>query len=179
MRKIVTGMAVLVVGACLVVPGAAAASPGDRPDRTEVHQSVRGTGGAVSRLPNEYNGDYLKFAFDARLDVVLGAAPEYGGTFHVWHYRKDGTVGAEFAGEVTCLLASADQATLTGTITDTVVGDSRDGMQADFSVVGNGRRPRVGFGGEAWGDEKGNPCYAPAPYFAVEDGGYRVRADGL
>lgn len=177
MRTIAVGLAVLVAGAVLTGPASAAEPTGQ--DRVGIHQSVRGTGGAVSQLPNEFRGDYLKFAFDARFDVVEGEAPRYGGTFHVWHYRKDGTIGAEFTGDVTCMIATADFATVSGTVTRTVVGDPRVGMRADFSVVGNTRHPRVGFGGETWGDGEGNQCSAPPPYFAITDGGYRVRADGM
>lgn len=174
MRKIVTVLAALVMGAGLVSPAAAT------PDRTEIHQRVFGSGGAVSQLPNEFNGDYLRFAFDARLDVVFPGDVEYGGTFRVWHYLEDGTLAVEFTGRVTCMMASADYATVTGEITEVVVGDpAAEGRRADFSIVGNTRKPRVGFGGEAWGGTVGDPCSAPVPYFAITDGGYRVRADGM
>ncbi len=176
MRKIVTALVALGMTAGLVSPAMAATDP----DRTEIHQRVIGVGGAVSQLPNEYNGDYLRFAFDARLDVVFPDNVDYGGTFHVWHHLKDGSIGAEFRGEITCLLATADYATLSGEITEVVVGDQvAVGRQADFSIVGNTRKPRVGFGGEAWGGSVGDPCSAPAPYFPITDGGYLVHADGM
>jgi hypothetical protein len=171
MRKLTIGVAVLVLGVCLATPAAAAEPP------LEIHQRVRGTGGAVSQLPNEFNGDYIRFAFDARADI--GQEVHYGGTFHVWHFRKDGSVGAEFSGEVFCLMASADFATLSGRVTETQHGDTRTGKQANFSVVGNTRHPRVGFGGEPWGEAAGNMCSAPAPYFGIDDGGYRIDADGM
>lgn len=177
MRKIVTVLAALVMGTGLAAGPAVAAT---EPDRTEIHQRVFGSGGAVSQLPNEFRGDYLRFAFDARLDVVFPDDVQYGGTFRVWHYLKDGTLAVEFRGRVTCMMATADYATISGEITKVVVGDPvREGQRADFSVVGNSRQSRVGFGGQAWGGTVGDPCSAPAPYFAVTDGGYRVHADGM
>lgn len=68
----------------------------------------------------------------------------------MWHYLKDGTLAVEFRGKVTCVMATADYATITGEITKVVVGDPvREGQRADFSVVGNNRESRVGFGGQA------------------------------
>jgi hypothetical protein len=63
---------------------------------------------------------------------------EYGGTFRVWLYLKDGTLAVEFRGRVTCTMATADYATISGELIKVVVGDPCSAPPRYFAVTDGG-----------------------------------------
>ncbi|GAA1583259.1 hypothetical protein GCM10009678_77440 [Actinomadura kijaniata] len=147
-------------------------------DAPQIRQSVRGTAGYVSPPESGYPGDRIQFRFDAR-NVFKPDGVKSSGTFHVWHFTKDGRTGAEFTGRVTCLLASGDHATVTGRITRAVVGTVPKDPRVAFTVVGNGSANRIGYAGGQWGWSDVADCLGPVPFAPIGFGRFAVDPAGM
>jgi hypothetical protein len=139
--------------------------------------TVKGEGGGVLQLEG-FEGDIVRFRINAfsRSDDPFGAE----GTFEVTHVRPDGTVVADFAGSVNCMLEGADVAIATGIITSGGLpahpNEEIVGSQVGLTVADHGRRDHVGWSWLVTAFEDVSTCASTAPFFPLSTGNFKVDA---
>ncbi|WP_326558948.1 hypothetical protein [Micromonospora sp. NBC_01796] len=125
--------------------------------------------------------DEIRFTVDAhaRHDNPGPYPTESWGTAHLRHHFVEQDAVVWYSIKVDCMMASGDQATVTGRVVDASENaqelmDTRIG----FSVADMGRRTLVGFTGVQSPYPDDSPelrmCTAPPPFFSVRQGGYSI-----
>lgn len=164
----------LVSGANAVAVPAEGPAAGQRPRPALV--TVNGAGGGTLQLPR-FKGDKVSFRIQASAPADTPWVAE--GTFDVTHVRPDGTVIADFSGTVNCLMAGADVAVITGTITRggaSGMPGEEIGHQVGLTVADHGHRDRLGWSWFVMGFHDVTPCTSTAPFFPTTAGDFRVDA---
>ncbi|SHG02776.1 hypothetical protein [Streptoalloteichus hindustanus] len=169
---VLTGLAATLAAVAVAAPGASAAEPAAAPP-AESH--LVGKGGGKLHWPG-FENHPVRFEINAH-----GNPATSRGTFRVTHHLPDGTLFAQFDGEVDCLMTGGNTAVTTGVIKRATVPGLPPNVQlvgkrVGFTVQDNGRADRVGWSWATNGFEESVPrCSGPAPFYKVEQGGYVVR----
>lgn len=157
-------------------PGVTHASPSKQPSMVTVDGHASGTLQLFG-----FEGDTVTFRVDARADADAPWAAT--GSFDVSHVQPDGTVLADFGGTVDCLMAGADVAVLSGTITrGGAVGLPGEelGHKVGLTIADRGsRHDRLGWSWLVMQFDDAPPCMSTAPFFPVADGDFRVHEPRL
>ncbi|MEV4702231.1 hypothetical protein [Actinoplanes sp. NPDC049316] len=167
-------LAALAASALLTATVATSAAAHDPVPRTT---SVRGTGLLANPV-----GDEIRFTVDAHAVPDDGGGPfpdRSWGTARLSHRfgQEDPPHTIWYEVAVDCLATGGGTATVTGVVVRTAPDPAAQpqlGARLGFSIDDNGpgHRDRVGLAGPT-----DNParCMAPAAFFAVSEGGYKVR----
>ncbi len=180
LRTAALAAAVLLLGAASTAHGVVGGRPPAAPDARDHHHDrvvLEGSGGGILSLPG-FEGDRVSFRLSA--SAPADRPWETTGTFAVNHVAPDGTVLADFAGTVDCLMAGGDVAVATGVITRggaPGLPESPDlvGHRVGFSVADAGRRDHLGWSWLLHQFHDVPFCTGLAPFFAVTTGDFAVR----
>ncbi|WP_328473476.1 hypothetical protein OHA21_12610 [Actinoplanes sp. NBC_00393] len=181
--------AVIAVAVMTAMLGASAVSASE----STVTASVQGSG----RLRYLDPTHDVRFSVDAAVTLPAGStdpmAGDARGTARISHHvpnTPDGPMTIWARIRVDCVVTGGRVATITGEVGDADPVSRRNGWMKQrfgFSVADNGRGAfdRVGWSGPQRRDVPGQPddpelrrCMAPAPFLAVQTGGYTVTAVG-
>jgi hypothetical protein len=165
----------------------AAASPATATTRTQTEASVTGSARVLYAPAPD---DDVRFTFDARaVSSTAGQIPQPAdarGTVRVYHRVAALGLALWAEGAVNCVMTSGRAATLTAIVTKTSPELSGwMGKHLGFTVFDGGSGhslDQMGSTGpvenlaKCMAESQNAPVMAPAPFFTVQSGGYRVKS---
>ncbi|WTX00791.1 hypothetical protein OG216_45950 (plasmid) [Streptomycetaceae bacterium NBC_01309] len=165
--------------AASAVPAASVATTNSRPPKVSVTGSAR-----VFYAPAP--ADDVRFTFDAHaLAPTAGQGPQPAdarGTVRVYHRVSALNLTLWAEGEVNCVMTSGRVATLTAFVTKTSPElGGWAGKHLGFTVLDSGSHDQLGSTGpvdalaKCMAGDPNAPVMAPAPFFNLQAGGYRVK----